>query len=94
MDVEKVAAKSQVVMEEFLDILGWQISRDEKKRLTPLSQFAVLGVVVDLKRSCEGLVKSSSRISLVGWKNSAIPSDKLRSPMSSHQPCPLECKAD
>ena len=33
VDAECMAAKSQVVMEEFLDILGWQISREAKKRL-------------------------------------------------------------
>ena len=56
VDAECMAAKSQVVMEEFLDILGWQISREAKKRLPPMPQFAVLGVLVDLSRSAEGIV--------------------------------------
>ena len=56
IDVVGMAVKSQVVMEEFLDILGWQVSLEAKKRLPPCPKFTVLGVVIDLTKSVEGLV--------------------------------------
>ena len=56
IDVVGMAVKSQVVMEEFLDVLGWQVSMEEKKRIPAQTQFTVLGVVVDLSKSVDGIV--------------------------------------
>lgn len=48
MDVERLAVRSQVVMEEAMRMLGWGIAEETKKRTPPAKQFVVLGVIVDL----------------------------------------------
>lgn len=48
--------KSQVVMEEALRVLGWVIADEVKKRTPPSRRFVVLGVVVALTQSQEGVV--------------------------------------
>ena len=61
VDVAEGALRSQVVMEEFLSILGWEIAREPEKRLPASSSFTVLGVVVDLCEAGAGVVKVSNK---------------------------------
>ena len=57
VDVPQLAVRSQVVMEEVLKTLGWQVAEEPKKRLPPSEVFVVLGVQVDLTESHLGFVK-------------------------------------
>ena len=61
VDVAEGAGKSQAIMEEFLDVLGWKIAREPEKRLPASSKFTVLGVVVDLTETSSGVVKVSNK---------------------------------
>ena len=56
VDLESMVVKSQVVMEEAFRVLGWGIAEEVKKRTPPARRFIVLGVVVDLSQSQEGVV--------------------------------------
>ena len=56
VDMEASACKSQVVMEEFLAILGWKVSMEVKKRVPPADEFGVLGAIVSLRESMEGVI--------------------------------------
>ena len=38
-------------MEQFLEVLGWQIATDAEKRIPAAVKFSVLGVVIDLSES-------------------------------------------
>ena len=57
VDVASAAMRTQAVMEEFMEILGWRIAKEPGKRLPPSGRFTVLGVVVDLEHAVEGVVK-------------------------------------
>ena len=61
VDIEPMAVKSQVVMEEFLQVLGWDVSKEPKKRLPPAQSFTVLGAVVDLSETAEGVVSVKNK---------------------------------
>lgn len=61
VDVQEGATRSQAVMEEFLDVLGWSIARDQGKRLPAGPKFTVLGVVVDLSESEAGIIKVANK---------------------------------
>ena len=54
VDVDSMAVKLQVVMEEAMRTLGWGIAEESKKRLPPTKQFVALGVVVDLEQASAG----------------------------------------
>eukprot|EP00438_Fugacium_kawagutii_P007549 Skav213929 [mRNA] locus=scaffold2079:127721:128731:+ [translate_table: standard] len=56
VDIKASSCKSQAVMEEFLAILGWRVSLEEKKRVPPAQTFGVLGAVVDLGETLDGVV--------------------------------------
>ena len=56
VDVEGMAVRSQVVMEEAMRTLGWSIAEEQKKRAPPSQSFVVLGVVIDLGKVSDGLV--------------------------------------
>ena len=56
IDIEAMAVKSQVVMEEAMRTLGWGIAEEPKKRIPPSKKFVVLGVVIDLSQVGEGAV--------------------------------------
>ena len=51
IDMEVCASRSQAVMEEALQLLGWTVSLDPKKRCPACRRFQVLGVVVDLTKT-------------------------------------------
>ena len=57
VDVAEGALRSQVVMEEVLSILGWEIAREPEKRLPPTSSFTVL----DLCEAGAGVVRVSNK---------------------------------
>ena len=56
VDVESMAVRSQVVMEEAMRTLGRGIAEEQKKRAPPAQRFVVLGVVIDLEKVSDGLV--------------------------------------
>lgn len=61
VDLSKCADRSQAVMEEVLQLLGWTVSLEPKKRLPACKQFQVLGVVVDLSRTQQEVVVVSNK---------------------------------
>ena len=61
IDVPEGASRSQAVMEQFLDILGWNIAKEHGKRIPANPTFTVLGVVVDLRESGAGVVKVANK---------------------------------
>ena len=83
IDVVGMAVKSQVVMEEFLDILAWQVSLEAKKRLPPCPKFTVLGVVIDLTKSVEGLVVVKNKPERIGELRETIKEAKETRTFSS-----------
>lgn len=61
VDLSKCADRAQAVMEEVLQLLGWTVSLEPKKRLPACKQFQVLGVVVDLSRTQQEVVVVSNK---------------------------------
>ena len=57
VDMAGAAPKTQAVMEEFMEVLGWSIAKEPGKRLPPSGRFTVLGVAVDLDQAAEGVIK-------------------------------------
>ena len=56
VDLERMVVRSQVVMEEAFRVLGWGIAEEAKKRTPPARRLVVLGVVIDLNQSQDGVV--------------------------------------
>lgn len=63
VDTSRTADQSQAVMEQFLEILGWQIASDKDKRVPAAVKFSVLGVVVDLSESKRGVIRVENKAS-------------------------------
>lgn len=61
IDMEVCASKSQAVMEEVLQLLGWTVSLEPKKRSPACRRFQVLGVVVDRTKMRQGVVIVSNK---------------------------------
>lgn len=53
--------KSQAVMEDVLQLLGWTVSLDPKERAPACRRFEVSGVVVDLTKVEQGAVVVSNK---------------------------------
>ena len=61
VDTLRMADQSQAVMEQFLEVLGWQIATGVDKRIPAAVRFPVLGVVVDLSESALGIIRVENK---------------------------------
>ena len=57
MEPEVTAKAAQDSLECLLDILGWELAMEDKKRKKFDARFTALGVVVDLSEISSGIVK-------------------------------------
>ena len=68
----RTADQSQAAMEQFLEILGWQIASGKDKRVPAAVKFSVLGVVVDLSESKRGVIRVENKASRAEEMQEAI----------------------
>ena len=54
LDFQFSGGAAQECAEKFLDLIGWTFSRKESKRRVIASEFDVLGVTFDFRRTCKG----------------------------------------
>ena len=58
---QQVAEESQAALEWWIEVLGWQLAKEDKKR-KPVSKHCVsLGVELQLDQSTSGIVKFSNK---------------------------------
>eukprot|EP00434_Breviolum_minutum_P032259 symbB.v1.2.028531.t1/scaffold3033.1/size83406/1 len=62
----------EAAMEQFLEILGWQIASGKDKRVPAAVKFSVLGVVVDLSESKRGVIRVENKASRAEEMQEAI----------------------
>ena len=92
VDLEVMVVKSQVVMEEAMRVLGWGIAEEAKKRIPPARKFVVLGVVVDLSQSSDGVVIVRNKEDRVQELEATI--EEMDPYSLSPRPRRLRCTAD
>ena len=85
LDLEIMGNASQETAEALFDLVGWKVSYDEAKRQPFKSEFAPLGVVINLAESGVGKIvvknKASRLESIVKECHSIVDADEL------HPPC-------
>ena len=57
LESEETAESAQEALEAMIDLLGWELATEEKKRKKFSKQFVALGVVIDLDEIQSGIVK-------------------------------------
>ena len=57
LESEETAESAQEAWELMIDLLGWELATEEKKRKNFSKQFVALGVVIDLDEIQSGIVK-------------------------------------